>query len=252
MFYKWLKWCVLCILAGLGSISTADIDPNYKIILLTENFPPYNMSVNDKNFARDNNIDGISADIVREMFKRAGIRYSLTLRFPWDRIFNLTREKSNYGLFSTVRNADREKMFKWVGPIAQFDSVFLAKDSSSIVITTLEDAKKYRVGGYEGDATANFLQKRGFELILSLKDNQNAKKLDQGKIDLWATGDPSGRYLAQQEGIRNLKKVYTFNTSDLYLALNPEVPDEVTKKLQSALEEMRKEGFIEETINSYL
>ena len=55
---------------------------DYKVVLLTENFPPFNMAVDDKNFARDDGIDGISADIVREMFRRAGIGYSLSLRFP--------------------------------------------------------------------------------------------------------------------------------------------------------------------------
>lgn len=52
------------------------------MVVLTENFPPFNMAVDDKNFARDDGIDGISAEIVREMFKRAGIDYSMTLRFP--------------------------------------------------------------------------------------------------------------------------------------------------------------------------
>jgi len=53
-----------------------------KIDLLTENFPPYNMADDGKNFARDEHITGIAADSVREMFKRAGIEYTLTLRFP--------------------------------------------------------------------------------------------------------------------------------------------------------------------------
>lgn len=52
------------------------------MVVLTENFPPFNMAVDDKNFARDDGIDGISAEIVREMFKRAGIDYSMTRAFP--------------------------------------------------------------------------------------------------------------------------------------------------------------------------
>jgi polar amino acid transport system substrate-binding protein len=36
---------------------------------------------------QDENINGIAADIVREMFKRADITYSLTLRFPWERVY---------------------------------------------------------------------------------------------------------------------------------------------------------------------
>lgn len=66
-----------------------------KIDLLTENFPPYNMAADGKNFARDEHISGIAVDIVREMFKRAGIDYSLTLRFPWERIYGMALEQAN-------------------------------------------------------------------------------------------------------------------------------------------------------------
>ena len=71
----------------MTSAARAEIDPNYNVVLLTENFPPYNMAINGKNFAQEDNVDGIAVDVVREMFKRAGIKYSLTLRFPWDRIY---------------------------------------------------------------------------------------------------------------------------------------------------------------------
>lgn len=69
---------------GMG-VAQAELPPGYRVVLLTENFPPFNMAVDDKNFARDDAIDGISTDLVREMFKRAGIDYNLSLRFPWDR-----------------------------------------------------------------------------------------------------------------------------------------------------------------------
>src|SRR5450830_1578311 len=36
------------------------------LVLLTENFPPYNMAKNGKNFAKEENIEGIAVDIVRE------------------------------------------------------------------------------------------------------------------------------------------------------------------------------------------
>src|SRR5690606_17639247 len=97
----------------MSGMARAEIDPNYRVVLLTENFPPYNMAINGKNFAQEDNIDGIAADIVREMFKRAGIPYSLTLRFPWDRIYKLALEKPDYGVFVTARLPEREQLFKW-------------------------------------------------------------------------------------------------------------------------------------------
>ena len=82
----------VALLASFSSSSMAapatSLD-NFKLTILTENYPPFNMSIADKNFARDNQIDGIATDIVREMMKRAKVEYTMTLRFPWSKVYDL-------------------------------------------------------------------------------------------------------------------------------------------------------------------
>ncbi|MFL6532421.1 MAG: substrate-binding periplasmic protein, partial [Pseudomonas sp.] len=202
------------------------------LVLLTENFPPYNMAKNGKNFAQDENIHGIAVDIVREIFKRADITYSLTLRFPWERIYKLALEKPGYGVFVMARLPEREKLFKWVGPIGPDDWVMLAKTDSKIALDSLAQARQYKIGAYKGDAIAETLAKQGLKPIVVLRDQDNARKLVNGQIDLWATGDPAGRYLARQEGVSDLRTVLRFNSAELYLALNKDVPDDVVARLQ--------------------
>jgi polar amino acid transport system substrate-binding protein len=247
---------LLLALAGtllvMAGAARAEVDENYSVVLLTENFPPYNMSINGKNFAQEDNIDGIAVDIVREMFKRAGVKYSLTLRFPWDRIYKLALEKPDYGVFVTARLPEREQSFKWVGPIGPDDWIMLARADSQIALASLDDARKYKVGAYKGDAIAEYLAQQKLEPVTALRDQENARKLEKGQIDLWATGDPAGRYLAKQEGVSGLKTVLRFNQAELFLALNKDVPDEVVHKLQAALDQMRTEGFVDEILNSYL
>lgn len=246
-----LTACLAACLFFAGA-AQAEIPSHYRMVLLTENFPPYNMAINGKNFAQEDNIDGIAVDIIREMFKRAGIQYNLTLRFPWDRIYKLALEKPGYGVFVTARLPERENLFKWVGPIGPDDWVLLAKSDSAISLSSLDEAKQYKVGAYKGDAIAEHLQEKGLQPITALRDQENAKKLMAGQIDLWATGDPAGRYLAKQEGISGLKTILRFDSAELYLALNKEVPDEVVQKLQSELDKMRQEGFVDDILNSYL
>lgn len=236
----------------LSEVARGGDAPAYSMVLLTENYPPYNMAVDGKNFAQENNIDGISVDVVREMFKRAGIGYSMTLRFPWERVYKLALEKHGYGVFSTVRTAEREPLFKWVGPIGPVEWVLLAPANSQIALTSLEQAKGYQVGAYKGDALAEHLTLKGFEPVVTLRDQDNARKLVTGQIDLWATADPVGRYLAKQEGITGLKTVLRFNTAQLYLALNKDTPQSVVDRLQSALDTMRNEGLLEKIRDRYL
>lgn len=229
-----------------------EIPSYYRVMLVTENFPPYNMSVGGKHFALEKDITGISADIVREMFKRASINFTMALYYPWDRIYDSAKEKPDYGIFSTARTPERESQFKWVGPIGPDNWVLLTAAKSPIRLKTLEDARKYRIGAYKDDAVAEDLIKRGFAPSLELRDEENAKKLKAGTIDIWATTDPVGRYVAGQIGIDNLNIALSFYSGGLYLALNKETPDVVVSRLQSALDQMRKEGKVDEITNLYL
>ncbi|MEJ3661138.1 ABC transporter substrate-binding protein [Pseudomonas fragi] len=236
----------------LASTAFAADTSNPSIVLLTENFPPYNMAKNGKNFAQNDNIEGIAVDILRETFKRADISYSMTLRFPWERIYHLALENPGYGVFVTARVPEREKLFKWVGPIGPDDWVLLARGDSPITLTSLEQARQYRVGAYKGDAIALSLEKQGLAPVIVLRDQDNARKLQAGQIDLWATGAPAGQFLARQVGISGLKTVLRFHQAELYLALNKDVPDELVSKLQKALDQLRAEGVLQKISAKYL
>lgn len=151
-----------------------------------------------------------------------------------------------------ARLPEREKLFKWVGPIGPDDWVMLAKTDSKITLDSLDQARQYKIGAYKGDAIAETLAKQGLNPIVVLRDQDNARKLMNGQIDLWATGDPAGRYLARQEGVSDLRTVLRFNSAELYLALNKDVPDEVVARLQNALDELRKEGAVDAIMARYL
>ncbi|MES2820206.1 MAG: ABC transporter substrate-binding protein [Pseudomonadota bacterium] len=238
-----LRATLLFILFLGAATAHAELPAGYRLILQTENFPPFNMAKSGKNFARDENIQGLSATTVREMFKRADIPYTLTLRFPWDRIYKQTLEQPNHGLFSTSRSEAREKLFKWVGPIAQYESVLLAAPGKPMKLDSLEQAKAYKVGAYKSSAVSQLLEGKGLTPVNSLRDQENISKLISGRIDLWATSDPVWRYYAKQEGVSGLETVLSFHTSSLYLALNIDTPDEVVERLQKALDQMKSEGF---------
>ncbi|MBC3349768.1 ABC transporter substrate-binding protein [Pseudomonas sp. SWRI196] len=247
-----LKRLVLAFAGASLLLAGAARAADTSLVLLTENFPPYNMAKNGKNFAQNENINGIAVDIVREIFKRADINYSLTLRFPWERIYKLALDNPGYGVFVTARLPEREKLFKWVGPIGPDDWIMLAKADSKISLDSLEQARQYRIGAYKGDAIAETLAKQGLNPIVVLRDQDNARKLVNGQIDLWATGDPAGRYLAREEGVSDLKTVLRFNSAELYLALNKNVPDDVVARLQAALDELRQEGAVDAIMARYL
>ncbi|MFL9813649.1 ABC transporter substrate-binding protein [Stutzerimonas sp. VN223-3] len=230
------------LLASIG-VAHAELPANYKIILQTDNFPPFNMGPNHKNFARGDEVQGISTDTVREIFKRAGIDYSLTLRAPWDRIYSQTLDSTGHGLFSVARTPQNQAQFKWVGPLARYESVLLAAPGKNISPTDLRQAKSYEIGAQKSSGVSQYLTSQGLQPIDSLSEEENLRKLLIGRIDLWATADPSWRYYAEQHGAEGLKPVLSYHPADLYLALNKDTPDEAVTRLQAALNEVIGEGY---------
>lgn len=228
---------------------------DYRLHLLTENFPPFNMAVsgpNFKNFSTAQGITGISADIMRETMKRAGVHYEMTLRFPWSRIYNMAASGKGYGIFSTTFTEERAPTFKWVGPLGDTSMVLIAKSDSTLALDKLEDARSLRIGGYKGDSVAETLKAEGFTVQEAAEDKSNINKLMNGDIDVWATTDPVGPYFAKSMGVTDLKVVLRFKSSQVYLALNKETPDVVVTKLQKAMDSIKADGTFDRINAKYL
>ncbi|MDX5371631.1 MAG: ABC transporter substrate-binding protein [Pseudomonadaceae bacterium] len=221
------------------------------LVLLTENLPPFNMAVNGGNFARDEGISGISAETLRLVCQRADIECQQILRFPWQRVYDQALKDAGYGLFSVARTAEREALFKWVGPIASEDWVLLTRADSAIQLSSLEQARQYRLGGYKGDAPTNKLVESGLDVRQSLYDKENPERLAKGQIDLWVTSSVAGQYLARQQGYQNFRVALTFGRGDLYLALNRQTADATVDKLRAALEQLRSEGALQALMQKY-
>ena len=196
----------------LINTARAENSPDTDLVLLTENFPPYNMAKDGKNFAKGENINGIAADIVREMFKRAGVTYSLTLRFPWERVYKLALENPGYGAFVMARLPDREKLFKWVGPIGPDDWIMLAKADSKISLESLEQARKYNEK--KGLPTTPIINDPAFASSI-LKENRHQgtealtknKPSSQGPMDIDAASNVKSSYHHQSDSTIMLESV---------------------------------------------
>ena len=167
---------LLSILLAISGEAHAELPKNYQIILQTDNFPPFNMGPSHKNFARGDEVQGIATDTVREIFKRAGIGYSLTLRSPWDRVYTQTFTDSGHGLFSVARTPQNEGQFKWVGPLARYESVLLAAADKRIDLSTLTQAKGLQIGAQKSSGVSQYLESQGLRPTDSLSEEENLRK----------------------------------------------------------------------------
>ena len=217
--------------------------------LMTEDYPPYNFP--DKN----GKPTGISVDIVREIIKKTKDIDNITI-LPWARAYHKIQTEKNQVLFSTTRTPQREKLFKWVGPIATNTWVFYTKKGNDIKLSKLSDAKnlKYTIGTYKDDACELFLKLNGFENIESVpNDTLNVKKLISNRIDLWIVGEYQGKIKAKRlNADKYLKKVFEIKKTYLYIAFSKDVDDKIIKKWQYELDRLKQNGIYQKILNKYL
>lgn len=191
---------------------------------------------------QDGRVVGIGPDQMREIMARAGITYTIEL-LPWKRAYAAASERANACVFYTTRIPEREKLFKWVGPIDEAQWVLMARADSSIRLGTLEDARPYTIGTYSGDARDQYLRERGFRVEPAPHELLNPPKLIHHRIDLWAASIRRGSNLLAQHGWDKLiVPLLTFRRIPVYLACNRDVPDGMVSRMNSALDAMRRDG----------
>jgi polar amino acid transport system substrate-binding protein len=225
----------ICLLSLLCSVTPLVASPVLRV--LTEDNPPFSLQVSG------GLIDGISTRIVREMFLRAAEPYRIELE-PWMRAFNSALHDPNTCVYSTIRTASREHQFKWVGPLVETPWALFARARDGKVIESLDAVRHAVIGGYSGDAVAQYLVNNGFNVEFTSSDLLNMRKLAAGRIDYWATGKIRGQYLIAHEKQPQLKALLVFNSSFMYLACNNSVPDLSIRRWNEVLRSMQRDGFI--------
>jgi polar amino acid transport system substrate-binding protein len=216
--------------------------------LNTEDYPPFN-------FSKDGKVTGITTEIVQEVLKRAGIQANFQL-LPWERAIGGAEKEADTCVYSTIRSEKRESLFKWVGPIAADEWRLYARADNAAIgkLNSLDDAKKYKIGGYQGDALTQYLLDRKIPVEVVAQNKLNIPKLQAGRIDLWISTAQQADGLAMREGGVKVKPVLTFGEPrnfQFWLACNKGVGDDVIKKLNDAVASVHKDGTAEKITQKY-
>jgi polar amino acid transport system substrate-binding protein len=223
------------------------------ILYITEDYPPFN-------FEEDGKLKGISVDLMVLMLQKLNSKLSrddIKLH-PWARGYSWVQERPNTCLFAMMRSKGREKLFKWVGPIAPEPIVLFALKSKNIKIKSIEDLNKYKIGVVTNDISHLYLLEKEIpkkNIHRVTYPVQNAKKLNIGRIDMWAYGETVGIWIMKKNGFdpRNFEIVYKLaDVGDAYFAFHAETSDKLIQRFQTALDELKKEGKYQEVLDRYL
>ena len=225
--------------------------------IMTEELPPYN-------FTKDNLVYGISADILLKLMENNSIsidRSSLQM-MPWPRAYQMVQDIPGSILFSTARTPQREKLFKWVGPITDLTIGLVGLKTKNIKLESIKDANEYRIGTIRDGAPEQLVLEAGVQvnnLERIASPEANIKKLQAGRIDLFAFSVPSTRYLMIKLGIDpdEYESVYTLKQAELYYTFHRDTDDQLIHALNRTLRELKQpdttgKSGVDRIINSYM
>lgn len=250
----WKSAVALAVLAAAGPVlaggtvgPTAEVRPgpvqvapapSWPALVITgENTPPSSMLVNGKP-------SGYQTDKIVALMQRAGVPYRIDI-LPWKRAYVMAQRDPLTCVYSTSRTPDREKFFKWVGPINSTEWLLLGRAGHPYQLKTLDDARNLRIGAYNGDARGEYLRSRGFNVDSLQNDMANQQKLLLNRIDLWAVATRTDSNMLDRLTMGGkLVPVLVFNKVQLYLACNATTPDALVDRLNATFETLRRDGTL--------
>jgi ABC-type amino acid transport substrate-binding protein len=230
------------------SMVTAGPATDAGLRIITENFPPFNYA------GADGKAAGQATEVVNSILTQLNQKAAIEI-LPWSEGYSLARAGPRVVLYSTGRTDEREKLFRWVGPIASFDYTLYAKKGSGLQIDSLEAAKKAgRTGVVKDDVRHQFLLENRFDNITTCgSDAECLHNLMAGTTDLWLGSSANAAEIAKKEGIdpSAFVALYPVRTVQLYIAFSNDTPDSVITRWQDALDAMKKDGAFDAIRKKY-
>ena len=235
-----MKKCIAAVVMMLSVTLSGAAMAQSAFTIMTEELPPFN-------FEQEGVVQGISADVLMRLMDMVGnqIERSSIQIVPWARGYNKVLEEPGTVLFSMARTEQREPLFTWVGPITDLTLGLIAPKEKKILINSIEDAKGYRIGSIRDGAPEQLVIKAGIEessLDRISQPDLNIKKLQAGRIDMFAFNVPTTFYLMIQMGLdpNDYEVVYTLKEAQLYFAFHHDMDAAFIARMNTALEELKQ------------
>jgi polar amino acid transport system substrate-binding protein len=202
----------------------------------------------------DNSLSGFAVDLVREIQKRVHNDDPIRM-VTWARGYYAVQNDPNVLLFSMARTAERNRLFRWIGPILESPYGFYVRADSRIVINSINDAKKINsIGVYRDDVRDLFLTRAGFTNLDRITNNDdNIKKLMTGRIDAYA-GSPLGIADAMKSAgfqATDVKLAFVFMKSQSFIAASRDTATGVVKAWNDALGSLKSDGTFKAILAEY-
>jgi polar amino acid transport system substrate-binding protein len=225
---------LLCLL--LGTLARAE---PYQVV--TEEWAPYN-------YQENNQLTGMATEIVRTIMAMTGDDFEIVL-LPSMRTTQVLQTRPKTIMYSLFRTAEREPLYKWVGPIVEESIHPYQLGSAPQPVNSLEQLMRApQITTRHAGLVPKMLQSLGFNnLDTSATVNlQLYRMLLAGRTGIIIGDTDAGvAYYSRQLNIApgTLRKIpIEIYRASLYIAFSRDCDDELVAAWAGALEQLRHSG----------
>ena len=226
---------LLCLCLSLGMPAKAG---PYQVV--TEEWAPYN-------YLENNTLTGMTTEIVQAIMALTGDQFEVVL-LPSMRASYALNSRPKTIMYSMFRTAEREPLYKWVGPIVE-ESIHPYQMADAEPLNTFEQLRQApMVTTRHAGLVPDTLQSLNFTNLdkTATQSAQLYRMLLAGRTDLIVGDTDAGvayysRQLKIPPGTLRRIPVEVYRSS-LYIAFSHDSEDEVVAGWAKALETLRKSG----------
>lgn len=240
---------ILTSIFSTTSVMATNID---ELKLFAQDYKPYSY-LNEKGEK-----EGLTIEVMDALLKKMGANISAQSAKlkPFSRSFIRKNNDANAVFFPLAHLPEREKYFKWIGPIALDNPVIYANKNKMIKISSEGDLKKYKFAGkenYPGMTQLKELNVKSSNILKKDNDKEAFQELVKGETDLVVCSHISCLAALKDNGLnaKDYEIVYKLETFDLSIAFNKNTDEKIIAKMKNALEEFKKTKEYNIIVNKY-
>lgn len=190
---------------------------------------------------------GTTISLIERLFELAAIGYKLS-RYPPKRALHMASAMQNTCVLPIERSQEREPQLSWIGPVAISRHALYSKPDTPIALTTLEDARPYRISSPAGSGVGNYLDSLGFKIELARDTTHAYLMTEYGRTQLWAADVLAAPLVADELDRQPGNRELVIYTTQRYMGCHPETDPTLLKKLRDALAAMHSRDEVREMI----
>ncbi len=243
MKFSTLAAALTCLL--LGTFARAE---EYQVV--TEEWAPYNYHANHQ-------LTGMTTEIVRAIMALTGDDFEMVL-LPSMRATRALQTRPKTIMYSLFRTAEREPLYKWVGPIVEESIYPYQLASAAQPVHSLEQLLHVpRITTRHAGLVPDMLQSLGLNNIdrSATANHQLYRMLLAGRTDVIIGDTDAGvAYYSRQLNIApgTLRKIpIEIYRASLYIAFSRDSDEELITAWASALDQLRLSGELERIQRRY-